>query len=154
MKKISIMAIVALLGGALYAQTKPITIPPAVKAAFAKKFPAATGVKWSKENATEFEAEFKNGAVEQAANFDASGNWVVTETEMKKAQLPAIVVKAVETELKGFKIEDGEKVEKPNAAVIYEVKAEKGKLTCSVHVSADGKILKKEVEKEEKEKKD
>lgn len=60
-----------------------------VKESFGKRFPDAKEVKWSKENATEFEAEFETGEMEQSVNFDQSGKWLVTETEIKSSELPS-----------------------------------------------------------------
>ena len=157
MKSILLIVAGSLFAAGLSAQKlKDSDIPAAVKSAFTKKFPQAKSVKWSKESATEFEAEFKNGSMEQAANFDAAGNWVVTETEIKSSALPANVAKAISTDFPGYKIEEAEKVEKPGQAQFFEVQAEKGKKAFNVQVSSDGKILKKEEEKEkrDKEKKD
>ncbi|HQH42100.1 MAG TPA: hypothetical protein PK825_10175, partial [Bacteroidales bacterium] len=46
-------------------------VPEAVKTAFAKQFPNATKVKWSKENDKEWEAEFKTDGKAYSANFDS-----------------------------------------------------------------------------------
>ncbi len=157
MKKVVILCAVALVSGTLSAQKlKETDVPQAVKASFTKSFPNAKGVEWSKESESEFEAEFKSGSVEQSANFDAMGKWLVTETEIKKSDLPAGVQAAIKKEFAGFKIEEAEKVEKAEG-VTYEVELEKGELTYGVEFSKDGKVLKKEEKKEgdeEKEEKD
>ncbi|MVM33671.1 hypothetical protein GO755_26770 [Spirosoma sp. HMF4905] len=145
MKKIMLAGVAALLAGGLYAQTlKESAVPAVVKSSFTKMFPNAKSVKWSKESATEFEAEFKNGSLTQAANFDASGSWVVTETEIKKADLPGPVAKAIAKDFAGYKTGESEKVEKPNKPMYFEVKVEKGEVGYVLEISPEGKILKKE----------
>lgn len=155
MKKITLIVVAGLLGGAVHAQKlKDSEVPTAVKQAFAKNFPSAKEVKWSKEDGTEFEAEFKSGATEKSANFDQSGKWVVTETEIKKSDLPQAVQAAVTKEFAGYKMDEIEKVEKPDNVVLYEMELEKNKVTYEVQFDANGKVIKKEVKKEEKEEKD
>lgn len=152
MKKTILIGVGVLLSGLANAQKlKESAVPPAVQSAFIKKFPNAKTVVWSKESETEFEAEFKNGALAQAANFETSGKWVVTETEIKKSDLPGAVAKAIEKDFAGYKIEESEKVEKPGTAAFYEVKVEKGEMAYDVQISAEGKVMKKEKEVEEKE---
>jgi len=155
MKKITLIVVAGLLGATVHAQKlKNSEVPTAVKQAFAKNFPSAKEVKWSKEDATEFEAEFKSGATEKSANFDQSGKWVVTETEIKKSDLPQAVQAAVAKEFAGYKMDEIEKVEKPDNVVLYEMELEKNKVTYEVQFDANGKVIKKEVKKEEKEEKD
>lgn len=155
MQKIMLVGVSLLLAGVAHAQTlKESAVPAAVKSAFTKKFPSASAVKWSKESKTEFEAEFKNGSLTQAANFDASGSWVVTETEVKKAELPGPVAKAIAKDFVGYKTGESEKVEKPNTPMYFEVKVEKGELTYVLEISPEGKILKKAKEEEEKDEKE
>ena len=126
----------------------------AVKDAFAKRFPNTKGIEWSKESETEFEAEFKAGGKEQSANFDQSGKWLVTETVIKKADLPQSVQTALTKEFAGYKVEEAEKVETANDGTQYEVALEKGELNYEVLFSADGKVLKKEEKKEKDDDKD
>ena len=149
MKQIVLVCAAALVSGALSAQKlKETEVPQAVKASFSKSFPNAKAVEWSKETESEFEAEFKSGSVEQSANFDATGKWLVTETEIKKSDLPAAVQATIKKEFAGFKIEEAEKVEKAEG-VTYEVELEKGELTYGIEFSKDGKVLKKEEKKED-----
>ncbi|GAB4038567.1 PepSY-like domain-containing protein [Spirosoma gilvum] len=154
MQKIMLVGVAILLSGVSHAQTlKESAVPAAVKSSFTKMFPNAKSVKWSKESKTEFEAEFKNGTLTQAANFDASGSWVVTETEIKKAELPAPVAKAIAKDFAGYKTGECEKVEKPNKPMYFELKVEKGETGYVLEISPDGKILKKEKDVEEKDEK-
>lgn len=149
MKKILFVSAAVLLAGGLQAQKlKETEVPQAVKVSFVKAFPNVKSINWSKESETEFEAEFKNGEMEQSANFDATGKWLVTETEIKKTDLPPLVQAALKKEFDGYKIEEAEKVETPEG-ISYEVEVEKGELTYSVQLAKDGKILKKEEKKEE-----
>ena len=155
MKKIVLVCAVILLAGLAQAQKlKESDVPSAVKESFAKRFPKTKEVKWSKESATEFEAEFKSGDMEQSANFDQAGKWLVTETEIKKSELPQAVQATIGREFAGFKIEEAEKAETFDKGMFYEVELEKGELNYEVQLSADGKILKKEEKKEKGDEKD
>ena len=153
MKKVLIAIAILVTGFAQAQKLKESEVPKAVKDSFAKRFPNLKGVEWSKESDTEFEAEFKNAGKEQSANFDQAGKWLVTETEIKKADLPQAVQASIAKEFAGYKVEEAEKVETANDGIQYEVALEKGESNYEVLLSADGKMLKKE-EKKEKDDKD
>ena len=91
MKKIFLIA-GCLLAIASTGCSRKINVPAAVTNAFNNKFPGATEVKWEKENAKEYEAEFTLNGDNVSANFGADGTWVETETVIKVADLPAAVV--------------------------------------------------------------
>jgi len=152
MRQSIILIAFILTAGFPKAQTlKDSDVPSAVKMTFTKTFPNAKDVKWSKESEKEFEAEFKNGSMEQAANFDEMGKWLITETEIKKSELPAAVTASLKKEFADYKIEEAEKADTPDKGIFYEVEVEKGKMTYVVQLSPAGKVLKKEEKKEEKE---
>lgn len=153
MKKVMIVLAILVTGMAQAQKLKESEVPKAVKDSFAKSFPNIKGVEWSKESATEFEAEFKNEGKEQSANFDQAGKWLGTETEIKKSELPQAVQTAIAKEFAGFKIEEAEKAETPDKGMFYEVELKKGELNYEVQFSADGKVLTKEEKKEEKKEK-
>ena len=94
--------------------------PPAVANAFSKKFADAKQVKWGKENAKEYEADFSLNGTKMSANFDLQGNWKETETEMAVANLPEAVVKSIKTKHPSATIEGASKIEKADGKIIYE----------------------------------
>ena len=98
-----------------------LKVPEAVLAAFKNKFPDAGGVKWGKENATEYEAEFKLNNTAVSANFKLDGSWVETETTISIADLPEAVSTAVTKKYPGAVITMAEKTEMPGNKIIYEV---------------------------------
>ncbi len=155
MKKIVIVCLASLVTSLGYTQKlKESEVPVVVKESFTKRFAKAVEVTWSKESDTEFEAEFKAGGQSQSANFDQSGKWLVTETEIKKAELPQAVMATIAKEFAGFKIEEIEKAETFDSGMFYEVALEKGKVNYEIQISADGQVLKKEEKKEKGEDKD
>jgi len=135
---------------------KESEIPTAVKQSFQKQFPTAKSVTWEKEGENEIEAEFKNGSIEQSAEFDKDGRWLSTETEIKESELPAAVRSLIAKDFQGYKISESEKIEKANKEISYEVEVEKEKSEYEVNISADGKLISKEEKKhkEKNEKKD
>lgn len=137
------------VAGACTQKSTEADVPAVVKESFARQFPGAGNVKWSKENDSEFEAEFKGVGGEQSANFDANGKWLITETEIALTDLPAAVQGAVEREFAGYKIEEAEMAETPDQGAFYELKIEQGEKTLVVQVAVDGKIMKSEPESEE-----
>jgi hypothetical protein len=117
-------------------------VPAAVKSAFTKAFPAAKNVKWSKEDANEFESEFRVGKQEKSAVFDGSGTWINTETEIEASELPAAVQSSIKKEYPDYRIREAEALETPDGAKSYEVEIKKGSTKHQIVLSADGTITK------------
>jgi hypothetical protein len=156
MKKIIVLLSACLLISLVgYSQKiTPDKVPGAVKQAFAKKFPAATDIKYEMEK-KDYEINFRDKGVEMYANFDATGKWLETETEIKESGLPKEVSASVAKNYKGFKISEIAKVETPDKGLIYEMDLKNDKEGYEVQFSLKGDVLKKEslkMEKDEEEK--
>ncbi|MBJ7882544.1 PepSY-like domain-containing protein [Gelidibacter salicanalis] len=121
--------------------------PQKVKDAFAKKFPTAKNVKWDKENATEWEAEFKMNKTEYSANFLEDGTWKETEHEIDEREIPQNVKSSLMTEYSGYKIKESELSETKDG-MLYEFEIKKGERMMEISVDSTGNIVKKEVIKE------
>jgi sulfur carrier protein ThiS len=115
--------------------------------AFNLKFPRAKKVSWDKENATEWEAEFKMDGKEYSANFKANGTWMETEYKIKKSEIPVAVKQTLNTQFAGYDIEKAEVSEKSDGTV-YEIHLEKGDTETEVAILLDGKVVKKESKNE------
>ena len=115
-------------------------IPVPVKTAFHTKFPGATAVSWGKENAKEYEAEFKfnNNAV--SANFGLDGSWVETETVIPVSDLPAAVKTAISAKYPGAPITLAEKTEQPGDKTLYEVSVKVNGKKKSMELNPDGSV--------------
>ena len=126
--------------------------PANVKAAFAKKFPAATKIKWGKENEKEWEAEFKMDGKEYSANYDMNGTWMETEYEINVSEIPLVVKETLDKQFAGYKIEESE-ISENTTAKQYEFELKSGEQKFEVAIDLTGKVLKKEeIKKENKEK--
>jgi uncharacterized membrane protein YkoI len=125
-------------------------VPENVKSAFSQKFPDATNVKWDKENATEWEAEFKIGGKKYSANFDNMGTWMETEYEINADEIPAAVKTTLDKDFTGYKIEESE-VSETAKGKLYEFELEKAGEEIEADIDMSGKIVNKEQPKEETE---
>jgi len=117
-------------------------VPGAVKTAFTNKFPAASDVKWEKENKTELEATFKINNNDVSANFKLDGSWVETETTIPANQLPAAVTNTVNTKFPGAVYGRTEKIEKPNGKIFYEVNITMKGKKKELELNPDGVMVK------------
>ena len=144
MKKIIVLLSVCLLFAFLgFTQTIPTEkVPAPVKEAFAKKFPAATNVKYQMEK-KDYEVTFKNNGVGMSANFNPSGEWLETETVMIESDLPKEVLTSVATNFVGFVITEITRIDGPDKVLNYEMNLNKGKDGYKVKFSPKGDILKK-----------
>ena len=116
-------------------------LPAAVKTAFATKFPGATDVKWGKENAKEYEAEFKLNNTSVSANFKTDGSWTETETTIPSSELPAAVTNTVNKKYPGAVYGVTEKIEKPGAKILYEVNITMNGKKKEIELNPDGVIV-------------
>lgn len=118
MKKIFIVLVTVFITG--ISACCQLKITEAAKKAFASRFPGATEVKWGKENANEYEANFKLNNTEVSANFKHDGSWVETETTIPVNELPATVSDAVNAKYPGAAYVRAERIEKPGNKILYE----------------------------------
>jgi uncharacterized membrane protein YkoI len=141
MKKLFLLlSVYACISTAACAQK--IVVPSAVTKAFKTKYPGATNVKWGKESAKEYEAEFKLNGTSISANFGTDGTWVETETAIKETDLPAAVTAAIKKNYPGAVITMAEKLEQPGGKLLYETSIKvKGKKK-SLEMNADGSLAK------------
>ena len=150
--KTVIFGLIAVVGlfSLAFCQNK-IDVPKVVTDAFSAKYPTAKKVEWEMEDATEYEAEFKLGGAEMSANFKTDGTWLETEMEINKEDLPEVVKTAIATQFSDYELEDAEQVEKPGAAMAYEVQLENEATDTEIEAvfGADGTLIKQEVKTEE-----
>lgn len=125
-------------------------VPKEVKTAFTERFATAIHVKWSKENDSEWEAEFKMDKKDYSANFSASGEWMETEYKISTDELPAAVKATIQKEFDGYKIEESELSETADGKM-YEIELKKSDIEMEAIIDANGKLIKKETIKEDKE---
>jgi hypothetical protein len=129
------------------------TAPEKVQTAFKEKFPQATGVKWEKENDTEWEAEFNMLGKEYSANFNLDGQWQETEYEIAIQDIPTHIKASIDSTFIGYKIEEAEISEK-GVEKTYEVKLEKNESTLEAVYDSNGVLVKQKEEDEKKDDKD
>jgi Protein of unknown function (DUF2874). len=132
--------------------SKDDKIPAAARTGFAAKFPTAQKVKWTVEKPGEFEAEFTLDKVETSALFDTKGNLLEIETEIDAKELPQAVKATLAKDFTEYKFDEIEKVTDQKGTVTFELEAAKGKDKMEISFDANGRLLKKEALKEEKDK--
>ncbi|MEP7322001.1 MAG: PepSY-like domain-containing protein [Saprospiraceae bacterium] len=97
--------------------------PGLVLEAFKQKFPSAVQIKWSKENAHEYEAEFKMNTLSYSANFNDKGIWLETESPIGLDGLPDPIKKSVGPK---DRINRLYKIEKADGTIHFEIEIQKG----------------------------
>jgi hypothetical protein len=90
-------------------------------------FPNAADIKWGKENAKEYEADFKLNEVQMSVNISEDGTWMETETTIDATALPQAVTDGITRDFPKANVLGAAKIDKPDKIVIYEaVIKEKG----------------------------
>ena len=158
MKKILFLSIIMafLCVYAVQAQekSKKIEVPAAVKTAFDAKYPKAEKVTWGLEKQGEYEAEFVLNGIESSANFDAKGQFIESESEIRGSDLPQSIKVVLAKDFAGYKIGEAAKSTDAKGISTYGVEASNGKENLELSFDASGKLLKKKTaEKEENDKK-
>ena len=148
MSKLTLVIFVAVLSLLGCGQAKP---PAAVADAFSKKFANATQAKWDMESDNEWEVEFKAGKQEMSANFDLAGTWLETEGEVLLSDLPAVIIKMIETDFPGFEVEEALTLDTPDFSG-YEILIESKTEQFEITLTKAGEFVSKTVVSEEDEK--
>lgn len=147
---ITIFAIMALLSLNVTAKTGN-AVPNEVKKSLSQKYPKATEIKWEKETAKEWEAEFKLDGKEYSANFDTKGKWIETEHEIDYKDVASAVKKTLKKDFADYKILETQ-VTKSAKGKAYEFELCNCKEIIEVNIDINGKVTGKEQVNEEDEK--
>ncbi|MBB3186048.1 PepSY-like domain-containing protein [Microbacter margulisiae] len=115
-------------------------VPNVVKTSFAKKFQNARTVKWSRENAQEWEADFVLNGHSYSANFDNQGQWKETEHRIPVAEVPEAVNKALKKGFPDYRITEVDLSETPSGET-YEFDVIKGALKREVDFNRTGVLI-------------
>jgi hypothetical protein len=144
MKKIVVLFSVCLLVGLMgYTQkVPPDEVPIPVKQAFETKFSAAVDVHYEFDN-KDYKIIFHDKEIRRSANFDPSGKWLKTVTEIKESDLPGEVSASIARDFAGFKVSAVTKTEVRDKGFIYEMDLKKDKEWYDVQFSPKGDVLKK-----------
>ncbi|MGL4597930.1 MAG: PepSY-like domain-containing protein [Bacteroidia bacterium] len=119
-----------------------IEVPDVVETAFAKQFPTAQKVKWEKEAAELFEAEFMLDGKEVSAVYKADGTWQETETEIQVAELPQAVLERLKKTHPEAKIKEAAKIQRADNSVVYEAEIKVGRKETDLLFDANGNEVK------------
>lgn len=115
-----------------------------VKSAFSSMYPDATATEWEMKF-TYYVAEFKLNSFESEAWFDSDASWLLTETDLNYAALSDSIVAAFEaSDYASWKVDDIDKLERPDASTVYILEAESGNTEIDLYFSEDGTLLKSE----------
>ena len=121
---------------------KGYTPGKSVVAAFEAKFPNAVAVSWEKKGVYE-KAEFHQNGQEVDAWFDASGQWMMTETDVLFANLPAEVKTGFnESIYSAWQVEDVDMLERLNMPTVYRLEIEKGNEEMLIYFNEKGELVK------------
>jgi hypothetical protein len=149
MKNLLILAfLLTFISVSAFSQKKPSEI---VQKEFSNKYPTAKSVKWSNEEKTEWEAEFKSDSKKMSASFDNSGKWIESEMAITEKALPVSVVSTLNKDFSGYRKTHIEIYDSPEIKG-FELGLKKGEISVEVIFDNNGKILRKTDVKEEDEK--
>ena len=116
-----------------------ISVPAELSNALAKEHPNAQRIEWETKGAY-YVADFHEDNFEKEAWFTKDGVWQMTETDLRYADLPAPVRSSYEssTYYNVWKVEDVDKLERKEMAVVYIIEVEK---EMDLYYSEDGVLL-------------
>lgn len=116
--------------------------PQKVLQTFQDKFTNAKKISWSKENASEWEAEFVLNDEKMSASFDLEGNWLETERDLKLDDLPKSVKSAFFEKYSDYKIQEIEAIQTPSFDG-FEIALKKGSVKKEVLSDSLGNLTEK-----------
>ena len=135
-----------------------VIVPVSVRTSFDTKYPKATKIMWYQYTPDkamqpdpdawyyglddkDYYVTFNWNDADYIAWYD-NGNWIRSSQNIDDIDLPADVMRAINTQYPGYRIQDVD-LEHDNKQELYEVKLVKGDSKWNVHYSANGNVARK-----------
>ncbi len=119
-------------------------VPASAKAHFEKNYSGAHVKEWEAIHDGGFEVEYHYQGKKYETYYDKNGNWVRTERELKKSEVPQSVWNALKnSSFASYKIDDDdvELHQTPKHAEIYEVEVKNKNEKRKLYVLTDGTVM-------------
>ncbi len=119
----------------------PKNAPTAVHQEFSKRYPNMFAYEWEyKKKKGYYRAEFIDKGMKMKAYFWPDGSWIQTKTEIKKANLPQEIWKALsQTNYQNWKVDDIDRLSTPQYSEVYMLEMKNGKQKIYLYYLASGK---------------
>ncbi len=134
-----LMSAIAIFGITAIGQSST-TVPANVKEGFTKKYPTAYDPTW-KQSDDGWGAEFQMDGKNYRSNFDAQGNWVDSEYDLKSSDVPSNVRSTLNKEYEGYRIDNSYLSENAKGKV-YRFEVSKDGDQKTVKIDPNGNVVK------------
>ncbi len=115
--------------------------PEAVKQTFKSKYPNENDPDWHTDKNGNYESHFKIDGISYRADFDASGQWIETESNIKKKELPEQIQKRIKSDFKEYKITEIEQVDHYRKGRFYDVEFKVNGKKKDIEFDKNGQII-------------
>lgn len=119
---------------------QPLVITEAIKSFISDKYPGAKILEYNNEK-TGIEVDILHNGIYKDILFSSTGEWLRSEWDVRRSDVPAVVLQTIEQKYSGYKIDDIELHETPTG-VRYAFELEKGDQEIDVYISVDGTEIK------------
>jgi len=117
-------------------------IPKVIVEAFTIKYPSETDPDWQVDKNGNYEAHCKKEKIHYRADFTPNGNWVETESSIKRKELPKAILKVVHRDYNNVNVVEIEKVNHASKGLFYDVEFKIEGEKNDVKFKQDGTIIK------------
>ena len=116
-------------------------VPVKVQENFEKKYPGENDPDWHIDKNGNFESHFKIDGEKYRADFSPNGNWIETENNIKKKELPKAIKRILNKKYKDVKIYEIEKVDHFSKGIFYDVELKIDGKKKDIEFKGDGSVI-------------
>ncbi|WP_181885248.1 PepSY-like domain-containing protein [Pontibacter diazotrophicus] len=122
------------------------SVPQGVQDAFKNKYPNMTAPSWDREDDNKYEATFNRDGKTYEAKFSANGEWLKTERDVNRSEVPQAVLTALaNSEYAAWEQGDNfDEVETPAHAKLYKIEVERGDQEYNLYFTPEGELVNRE----------
>lgn len=116
-------------------------VPEEVQSNFEAKYPGENDPDWETDSNGNYEAHFKMKGVKYRADFSPTGQWIETETNIDKDDLPEAIKKVIKNKYGDEDITEVELVTSATKGTFYDVEFKKKGKNKDVMFRGNGTII-------------
>ncbi len=115
--------------------------PDEVKETFKRMYPGENDPDWHLDKNNNYESHFKIKGKHYRADYKASGQWIETESSIKKSDLPKKIRKKIKSDFDTYKIVEIEEVDHYAKGRFYDVEFKIDGKKKDIEFDKDGNII-------------